>query len=186
MPVQYDSQSGSEATSEPRYLTIGRITRPHGVRGEVRVEPRTDLPERFAWLERIYVGDGTPVAMTVERVRLHQGVVILKLGSCDTRNDAEALRGRWVLVPAEEAIPLEEGELFLYQLVDMEVVTAEGETLGKVEDVLQTGANDVLVVRIQDEPPKQLLLPDIPDVVLEVDLEAGRIVVQVPPGLVEG
>jgi 16S rRNA processing protein RimM len=186
MPVQYRSQSGSEATSEPRYLTIGRITRPHGVRGEVRVEPHTDLPERFNWLERVYIGDDTPVPMTVERARVHQGIVILKLGGCDSRNDAEALRGRWVLVPTEEAIPLDEGELFLYQLVDMEVVTVAGEALGTVEDVLQTGANDVLVVRTQDEPPRQLLLPDIPDVVLRVDLEAGRIVVQVPPGLVEG
>jgi 16S rRNA processing protein RimM len=186
MPVQYDSQSGSEAASEPRYLTIGRITRPHGVRGEVRVEPRTDLPERFAWLERVYIRDGDPVAMTVERARLHQGIVILKLDGCDSRDDAEALRGQWVLVPTEEAIPLEEGELFLYQLVDMDVVTADGEPLGTVEEVLQTGANDVLVIRTQDEPSRQVLVPDIPDVVLEVDLEAGRIVVQLPPGLVEG
>jgi 16S rRNA processing protein RimM len=186
MPAQYDSQSGSEVTSEPRYLTIGRITRPHGVRGEVRVEPRTDLPERFGWLRRVYVGDGAPAAMSVERARLHQGIVILKLGGCDSRQDAEALRGQWVLVPAEEAIPLEDGELFLYQLVDMEVVTVDGEALGTVEDVLQTGANDVLVVRTPEEPPREVLLPDIPDVVLDVDLEAGRIIVQVPPGLVEG
>ena len=186
MPVQYDSHSGSEGTSEPRYLTIGRVTRPHGLRGEVRVEPRTDLPERFSWLERVYIGDDAPVAMTVERARLHQGVVILKLGGCDSRDDAEALRGRWVLVPTEEAIPLEQGELFLFQLVDLDVVTVDGETLGTVEDVLQTGANDVLVVRSLGEPPRQVLLPDIPDVVIDVDLEAGRIVVQVPPGLLEG
>jgi 16S rRNA processing protein RimM len=186
MPVQYDSQSGSEGTSEPRYLTVGRITRPHGVRGEVRVEPHTDLPERFGWLHRVYIGDGDPVPMTVERARLHQGIVILKLGGCDSREDAEGLRGRWVLVPVGEAIPLQEGELFLYQLVDMDVVTVEGERLGTVEDVLQTGANDVLVVRTCGEPPRQVLLPDIPDVVLDVDVEAGRIVVQVPPGLVEG
>lgn len=185
MLVQYDSQSGSEQSSEPRYLVIGRITRPHGVRGEVRVEPHTDQPERFGWLGRVFVGDDSPQAMTVERVRLHQGVVILKLGGSDSRDHAEMLRGKWVLIPADEAIPLEQGELFLYQLVDMNVVNEEGETLGTVEDVLQTGANDVLIVRTRDEPPRELLIPDIPDVVLDVDPEAHRVVVRIPPGLIE-
>jgi 16S rRNA processing protein RimM len=167
-------------------LVIGRITRPHGVRGEVRVQPRTDDPERFGWLERVYIGDAEPVAMTVERVRFHQDAVILKLGGCDSRDDAEGLRRQWILIPADEAVPLEEGELFLYQLVDMDVVTHEGEALGTVEEVLQTGANDVLIVRTADEPSRQVLLPDIPDVVLKVDVKAGRIVVRIPPGLLEG
>jgi 16S rRNA processing protein RimM len=183
MTAQYDVESGSEGSSEPRYLVIGRITRPHGVRGEVRVQPRTDLPERFGWLERVYVGDGTPKPMTVVRARLHKGAVILKLGGCDSRDDAEALRAQWLLVPPEDAIPLEEGELYLYQLVGLDVVTEGRETLGVVEDVLQTGANDVLVVRREKEGLGQLLLPDIPDVVLDVDLDGGRIVVRVPPGL---
>ena len=167
-------------------MVIGRITRPHGVRGEVRVEMRTDQPERFHWLERVFVGERPPIPMSIERVRLHQDVVILKLAGSDSRNDAEALRGQWVLVPVEEAIPLAEGELFLYQLVDMDVVTEEGEDVGTVVDVLQTGANDVLIVSTQSDPPRQVLLPDIPDVVLEVDAEAGRIVVRIIPGLMEG
>jgi 16S rRNA processing protein RimM len=186
MPFQYGSQSGSEDSSEPGYLVIGRITRPHGVRGEVRVKTRTDLPERFHWLTRVYVGDRSPVAMSVERVRLHQDVVIIKLGGSDSRTDAEALRGQWVLVPADEAIPLDEGELFLYELVGLAVVTEEGEDVGTVIDVLQTGANDVLIVRTRSDPPGQVLLPDIPDVVLDVDTEAGRILVRITPGLMEG
>jgi 16S rRNA processing protein RimM len=186
MPVPYDSHLGSECTSEPRYLVIGRITRPHGVRGEVRVEPHTDLPERFGLLGHVYVGGDPPVSMTVERARLHQGVIILKLGGADSRDDAEALRGQWVLVSADEALPLKEGELFLYQLVGLDVVDEAGEIIGTVEDVLQTGANDVLIVRTIDEPPRQLLLPDIPGVVLDVSLEAGRVVVRIPPGLIEG
>jgi 16S rRNA processing protein RimM len=116
----------------------------------------------------------------VERARLHQGVVILKLGGCDTRNDAETLRNQWLQIPAEEALPLEEGEFFYYQLVGLQVETAAGEVLGELQEILQTGANDVFVVR---GPGGELLLPDIPDVILDVDPEAGRIVVQIPAGL---
>lgn len=128
----------------------------------------------------MWVGEKDPSPRPVERARLHQGVVILKLGGCDTRNDAETLRNQWLQIPAEEALPLEEGEFFYYQLVGLQVETAAGEVLGELQEILQTGANDVFVVR---GPGGELLLPDIPDVILDVDPEAGRIVVQIPAGL---
>jgi 16S rRNA processing protein RimM len=121
--------------------------------------------------------------MPVDRARLHQGVIILKLEGCDTRNDAEALRNQWLQVPIQEALPLEEGEFFHYQLIGLQVETAAGEVLGDLHEILQTGANDVWVVR---GPAGELLLPDIPDVILDIDPEAGRIVVQIPPGLRDG
>jgi 16S rRNA processing protein RimM len=122
-------------------------------------------------------------AVQVEQVRLHQGVAILKLTGCDSRNDAETLRGHWLQVPIEQAIPLEEDEYYLFQLVGLEVRTAEGEVLGELAEVLQTGANDVYVVR---GPAGELLLPDIPQVIQEIDLEAGRMLVQLAPGLRDG
>jgi 16S rRNA processing protein RimM len=118
--------------------------------------------------------------MPVERARLHQGVIILKLEGCDTRNQAEALRNQWLQVRLEEALTLDEGEFFYYQLIGLQVETVDGEVLGELDEILQTGANDVFVVR---GPGGELLLPDIPEVILEIDPEAGRMVVRIPAGL---
>jgi 16S rRNA processing protein RimM len=126
------------------------------------------------------VGEEDPSPMPVQRARLHQGVIILKLEGCDTRNQAEALRNQWLQVRLEEALTLDEGEFFYYQLIGLQVETVDGEVLGELHEILQTGANDVFVVR---GPGGELLLPDIPDVILEIDPEAGRIVVQIPAGL---
>jgi 16S rRNA processing protein RimM len=146
----------------------------------VRVEIHTDEPDRFLWLERVLVGEHTLTPIEIENARFHQKVVILKLKGLETRNAAEALRNQLLLVPLKEAVPLEEDEAFLFQLVGMTVITTEDEWLGDVTEVLQTGANDVLVVA---SPAGELLIPDIPDVVLQVDLETGRILVELPPGL---
>ena len=184
MSSQNAQTAGSERNlSEPRYLIIGRVTRPHGVSGEVRAQIHTDQPERFTWLEQLFVGEDDPTPLTVEKVRFHHGIVILKLGGVNSRNQAEALRNQWLQVPIEEAIPLEIGEFFLYQLLGLEVQTVGGEKLGKVVDILQTGANDVFVVRGYNDAAGELLLPDIPEVVLEIDPAAGRILVQLLPGL---
>ena len=159
---------------------IGRITRPHGVRGEVKVEVRTDVPERFTWLDVVLVGDDELIPMQVERARLHQNSVILKLEGCDSRDQADTLRGQYLQVAMKDAIPLAEGEFFLFQLIGLEVVTAKGEKLGHLKEVLETGANDVLIVA---GAAGELLLPDIPQVVETIDLKAGKIVVNLPAGL---
>ena len=173
-------KAGSEEPFDPAYVVIGRVTRPHGVRGEVRVEVHTDEPERFLWLEQVLLGEDSLTPVGIENARFHQKAVILKLKGLETRDAAEALRNQLLLVPFEEAVPLEEDEVFLFQLVGLTVVTTEDEWLGEVTEVLQTGANDVLVVA---SPAGELLIPDIPDVVLQVDLEIGRILVELPPGL---
>jgi 16S rRNA processing protein RimM len=144
----------------------------------------TDKPERFGWLDQVYIGDGSPTPLRVEKARLHHNLAILKLAGIDSRTQADSLRGKLVQVPIEEAIPLEEGEFFLFQLIGLRVETADGEHLGELTDILNTGANDVFVVRGSGQVG-ELLLPDIPDVVQEIDLESGRIVVAIPPGLRE-
>jgi 16S rRNA processing protein RimM len=154
------------------------------VHGEVRVKIHSDQPERFGWLDRVFVGEESPIPVQVERVRFHRDQVIIKLAGVDSRDQADSLRGEWLQVPVEEAIPLAEGEFFLYQLIGLQVETASGEPLGEISDVLQTGANDVFVVSDRASSV-ELLLPDIPDVVLQIDLESGRIVVDIPPGLRE-
>lgn len=163
---------------------IGRITRPHGVQGEVGVALYTDTPERFTWLTEVYlsadVADPQPLRLPLEQVRYHHDLALLKLAGYPDRTAAEALRGLWVLIPRAQAAPLAEGEYYLYQLIGLTVVTTQGETLGQLLDILETGANYVFVVQ---GDRGELLLPDIPEVVQGLDFVARRMTVQLLPGL---
>jgi 16S rRNA processing protein RimM len=168
-----------DLSSEPRFLVIGQVGKAHGVHGEVRVIPHTDIPERFTWLETVYIGDN-PQPVVVEKARLHKEFVLLKLAGYESREQIERLRGQWLQVPAEDAIPLEEGEYFLYQLIGLQVFQDTGHLLGELVDVIETQANNVFVVQTESQ---QLLLPDTEEVVLAIDFENGRMTVHLLPGL---
>jgi 16S rRNA processing protein RimM len=176
--------SGGARTPEPRYLLVGRVLRPHGVRGELRVEIITDHPERLARHSDFYLArPDAPQEVrrySVEGLRFHKEVLLLRLDGCDDRNGADELRGMLVQIPIEEAVPLEEGEYYLFQLIGVRVETESGEWLGQVVEVIETGANDVYVVR---GPRGEVLLPAVDEVVLELDLESKRMVVRLLPGL---
>lgn len=180
-----DRREADQGESEPRFLVIGRVSRPHGVRGEIRVEIYTELPERFTWLDVVYMSrtpdDPDPRSVSVEGVRFHQGYALLKLDRYDTRGDVEALRGTWLMVPGEQALPLEEGEHYHYQLEGLEVYTDEDVYLGQLTEILETGANEVFVVK---GPRGEVLLPNITDVVQEVDVPGGRMIVHLLEGLI--
>jgi 16S rRNA processing protein RimM len=166
---------------EPPFLAIGRVLAPFGLRGEVRIEILTDFPDRFHDLQRIFIGD-PPAPMSVERFRRHRGQGILKLEGCNDRNAAEALRDLLLWVPTSEAVPLGEDEYFVYQIEGLEVWTTEGEHVGTITEVLFTGSNDVYVV--QGANGREILIPAIADVVQQVDLVNGRLVVEMMEGLV--
>lgn len=182
-----DGGSGGARTPEPRYLVVGRVLRPHGIRGEVRVEIITDYPERLDQHAYFYLASpdlpGAVQRYAVEKLRQHRDALLLKLGGCDDRNAADGLRGMLVQIPIEAAVPLEEGEYYDFQLIGMRVETESGEWLGQVVEVLATGANDVYVVR---GPWGELLLPAVDDVVLELDVESKRMVVHLLPGMLVG
>ena len=175
-------QQGSVDSAEPSFLVIGEVLKPHGVRGEVRVLPHTDLPERFTWLEEVYVGKKDPQPVAVEGVRFHQNLVLLKLAGYNHRDQAQALRKQLLFVPEEEAVPLEEGEYFLYQLEGLAVYSDEGEDLGTLVEVIETKANNVFVVR---GSRGEILLPDTEEVVLSIDFETERVTVHLLPGLIQ-
>lgn len=172
---------------EPRYLAIGRILRPHGVRGELRAEILTDYPDRlqdaFAQsLRTLYVGK-THRSFTLTNVRFHQGAMLLTFKECTTRDEADALRGALVEIPMEDAVPLEEDEYYHFQLVGMQVETEEGEVLGEIVEVFTApGANDVFVVH---GSRGEILIPAIEDVVISLDVEAERVVIRPLPGLLD-
>jgi len=173
----------TDRREEPKYLAIAQIVAPHGLRGEVRAILLTEFPERFGSLREVYLGEeGQPVPL--ERYRFHRGQVVLKLGGCDTRNQAEELRKVLVQVPLDETVPLPEGTYYIYQILGLQAWTEEDEFLGEVAEVLETGANDVYVLR--GGPHGEILVPALESVVLEIDLERGRMLVRLPPGLRPG
>lgn len=182
MSSTHEQNRGSGASRrrpEPHYLAIGRIVRPFGVRGELRVELLTDYPEQLGRLRRVYVGpEAEPWA--VEGIRLHKDAALLKLVGCDDRTVAEGLRGVLVQIALRDAVPLEEDEYYEHQIVGLAVVDEDGTSLGEVTEIISTGANDVYVVV---GPVGELLLPAIESVILDIDLDADRIVVHLPEGL---
>lgn len=140
----------------------------------------TDFPDRFALLRKVYLGpEAAPFAL--EGFRLHKGAALLKLEGCHDRTSVEKLRGQLVQIPAEEAVPLEQDEYYVHQIVGLAVWTAEGEYLGRVGEVISTGANDVYVVRGEG---REILIPALEDVVLEINLAQGRLVVELMEGLI--
>jgi 16S rRNA processing protein RimM len=166
-------------SSAPRYLAVARILTSYGVHGEVRAAILTEFPQRFAGLQTVYLGEEAQ-PYPLESSRLQRGQVILQLGGIDTPEQAAKLRGQLVQVPVAEAVALPEGQYYLYQIVGLAVETTAGEPLGHVTEVLFTGANDVYVVRGERG---ELLVPAIEEVVKQVDLEHGRLVIEPLEGM---
>jgi len=163
----------------PRYLAVGRVVKPFGVRGWVKAEVWTDFPERFERPGRFFAGEErSPLQM--ERSRSLHGGILLKFAGFETPETAAALRDQVLYVPIEEAMPLPEGEWYLHQLIGLEVWTDEDERLGVVTDIWDTGSNDVYVV---DRAGETLLLPAIPEVVLQIDPPNGRLLIHPMEGL---
>lgn len=154
---------------------IGKLTRPHGLRGELRCVPETDFPERFEQTDEveIFSEQVPPRRVAVESARLHQNLVLIKFKGIDRVEEAEPLRGFLVAVSDEETIELEEGEYYHYEIEGLQAFDPDGKSLGVVDEVLSTPAHELY--RIGD-----LLIPAVPEYVLEVDLDNARIVVRPP------
>lgn len=164
------------------YLRVGVISSTHGLKGEVKVFPTTDDPERFRKLKTVFLDTGKDYQLlTITGVRFFKNQVILKFKEFQDINEVERYRGRDLLIKREQAVPLGENENFIVDLIDLKVFDDTEQRLGILTDVLQTGANDVYVV--ETEEGKEILLPAIPSCILEVDLENGRMLVHVPEGL---
>lgn len=170
-------------------LLVGTVGRPHGVLGEVKVVPETDDPERLRALERVFVGDAPERAegRVVEGLRFQptkRGLTVLvRFAGITGRDAADLLRGLHVYAVETDLPPLEEGEVFLHDLIGLAVVTDEGEAVGTVTDVLSGGAQPLLVVKRDGRP--DALVPDVDEIVTDVDLDAERITIRPPEGLLD-
>ena len=165
-----------------KYLEIGQIVNTFGIKGMVKIKPFTDDIRRFDKLEKVYIENKKGrKEFEIEEVKYHKNMVLMKLKGIDNPEDANLLRQSYLLVDRENEEPLEEGVYYIVDLLGLEVYTDENELLGNVEDIFNTGSNDIYVVK--DELGKQILLPGIPDVIKKVDLENRRIIVHLIPGL---
>ena len=163
---------------------IGAVTSTHGLRGELKVYPTTDEPARYHKLKEVILDTGKEqLSLKIEHARLFKQMVIIKFEGFDHINEVEKFKGAKLYVMRENALELREDEYYFADLVGLRVETEEGQLLGKVTDILQTGANDVYV--IGRERQKDLLIPAIKDCVKQIDLENGRMVIHLLPGLLE-
>ncbi len=154
-------------------IVIGKIVTPHGVRGDVRIIPLTDFPERFTCLKSVSLDDGT--VLCIESVKEHNQLFILKFAGLNSRNDIEHLRGKLLKIPRSEAVKLSEGEYYTFDIVGLSVYDQSGQYLGIITEVLKTGSNDVYVLRQPDG--RQLLIPALKKVVTAIDIAGGKMTV---------
>lgn len=176
---------------KPKWVVIGEIVATWGNRGEVKVIPHTEFPERFSKMEkvRLFKADTEDplVEYALEDWRLHKEAIVLKLKSIDTISEAEELRKTLIKVSVDELMPLPPGRHYIFEIVGLECQTTLGVKLGVITDVLQTGANDVYVIRPYPGVTalKEILIPVIPQVVLEIKPEEGLVVVELLEGLLD-
>lgn len=165
---------------ESIYLAIGYLRRPHGVGGEVILDLHTDFPERIKPGRKVYVGEDHE-AFTIGSVRAHGDGMLVKLRGFDSPETAGRFRNQWMYVRSTEVPALPEGKFYKHELIGLTVMTDEGENLGVVNEILETGANDVYVVVQEDG--KEILLPAIPEVVLDVSMTDKVMKVHILEGL---
>lgn len=170
-------------TQTEDYFRVGVIANTHGIRGEVKVYPTTEDVNRFKGMKEIVLDTGKEkITLQIASVRFFKNLVIMKFKGIDNINDIEKYKGRDLLVTRENAIPLEEGEYYIADILGAKVITEDGQDFGILKDVMTTGANDVYIVEHQG---KEVLLPVIPDCVLNRDMERKIVTVHIMKGLLD-
>jgi 16S rRNA processing protein RimM len=165
---------------EPVYLVVGFLRRAHGVRGEMIMDLHTDFPERLQRGRELFVGEEHR-PMTLSGTRPHAKGMLVKFNGIETPEDAGQLRNQWVYVRATDVPELPEGKIYQHELFGFKVVDENEKSLGELVEIIETGANNVYVIR--DESGKEILLPAIPEVILEMDTERRLMRVHLLEGL---
>lgn len=176
---------GSPSNGEPVvYLVVGSLRRSHGVRGDLLLDVLTDFPERLKPGTIIYLGDQKK-PFKITRRRPHNEGLILGLAGITSAEQAAIYRTQLVYVPASDRPQLPEGEYYHHQILGLSVLDERGRNLGKVTEIITTGANDVYVVTSGDSPAREVLIPALKQVLEEINLESGILRVRLLPGLVD-
>lgn len=172
--------AGSPNQGEPAFLAVGKLRKPHGVLGEISMEVWTDFPERLIVGSPVFIGPQYR-PFTIRSCRWNKDMLLISFPEFNTPEAVGMLRNELVYVPSDDRPQLGEGEFYHHQLIGLRVITEMGENLGEIVEILETGSNDVLVVQPEHGP--ELLLPVVDSVVLNIDLEAGEVRVNLMAGL---
>ena len=167
-----------------QYITIGRVSRLHGIKGNLRIHYYNETRSDFLSYRKVYLEDrdGHLQAYEVKEAKIHNKFISARLKGCEGVADAEKLIGASVLVKRENLPPLEEGEYYWFEIIGMDVVTEEGRALGRVEAILPTGSNDVYLVQGRG---REWLIPATEEVIVRLDREKGQMVIHPIEGLLE-
>ncbi len=166
-----------------KYLEIGQIVNTFGIKGMVKVKPFTDNIERFSNLEKIYIKNKSgQTEYKIQEIKYHKNMVLIKFEGIENPEQADLLRNSYLIVDRETEEPLEPGRYYIVDMIGLDVFTDDNEYLGKLEDIYNTGSNDIYVVK--NELGKQVLLPAIEDVIKNIDMDNKKVIVHLIPGLV--
>ena len=164
-------------------LEVGQIVNTFGIKGFVKVYPYVDDISRFDNLKKVYIkSKNIDKELPIEDVKYHKNMVLIKFKGIETVEEAEKLKNAYVEIDRADAIPLEEGQYFIADLLGLDVYLDTGEKLGVLEDIYNTGSSDIYVVK--NELGKQFLLPYIDEVIKKIDIEEGKITVHIIEGLI--
>jgi 16S rRNA processing protein RimM len=173
--------AGSPPTGEPVFLAVGKLRRPHGVHGEIIMDVLTDFPERLKPGKQLVVG-AHRIPVQIHTVRGHDRAILIAFTGYDTPEKAGEFRNQILYTTAANQPPLAEGEFYHHELIGLQVVDDQDAPLGELREIMETGANDVYIVRLENGA--EILLPAIDEVILEINLEKKVMRVHVLPGLV--
>jgi 16S rRNA processing protein RimM len=182
MPGHAEIPAGSPAAGEPAFLAVGKVRRPHGVTGNVLVEIYTDFPERLRPKTMVYAG-ANHLPLTISQNRSHHNGALLAFDGFTTPEQVGRFRNQILYVKSAQTEELPEGEFYFHELIGLSVLDENDEPLGEVTEIMETGANDVYVVT--NDSGRELLLPAIPEVILDVDTASKSIKVHLLPGLLD-
>jgi 16S rRNA processing protein RimM len=176
-----EQPAGSPTRGEPEFLVIGKLRRPHGLRGEILMDVLTDFPERLLPGATVFLGEEHQ-PQRITGLRPQDQALLVTIAGFQSPEEVGRFRNHLVYVRTDDRPVLPEGEYYHHQLLGLKVIRDSGENLGILSEILITGANDVYVVQPEDGP--EILLPAIADVIQEIDLAQGYLVVHLLPGLV--
>jgi 16S rRNA processing protein RimM len=174
MPQRFGNGAGSRTSSEPAFLVLGKLRRAHGVLGEIAMEVYTRMLELLEPEREVYVGE-TYQPYVIERTRWKQDLLLLKFFQIDDRTAVSSLTNALIYVRADQLPSLEEDEVYLHELLGLDVYETSGHYLGVLTEILETGANDVYLVR--NVAGEEVLIAAVEDRILEIDLDHGKMIV---------
>ncbi len=170
-----------DSGADTNWVLVGEIVGPFGIRGQVKLVPLTDFPERFQRTKTLYLGD-EHIPIAVSAAQQHKNIIVLKLAGVDTADEAEKLRGNRVFIPDTELTPLPSDQFYLHDVVGLRVEHVNGQPLGVIADIITSSGNDIFVVRDQ-ATGRETLLPAVKAFVKEIDIPGGLVRVEPIPGL---